>query len=223
MGTTASKVKDSVKADASEAVHAGTETLSVLMATTRTKLADFKIAVLDPRYCEALGFIPVDQVLTEIQEVRVQTDEDAAGLTQALNNIVDNAFSGDWSTVIKSTLNTVVNDIAGSAAGTMSERALYILTMNVGGRTHPSVEVLNVFIYTYTFQYNGLLNLGRAVFGYTAVSGSVAPGSVHRGMLQTLLNRAAELDPPIFDPNDYDAVKKELFDVYGFMSESTEA
>lgn len=213
MGQTASDISAEAKKNSDGAEKAAAETLYTLFVTTKSRMKDFKTCVLDPIYCQSEGFIPVDQVITEIDDVRVQTSEDAQGLQDAVGDIVDSAFKGDWSALIKGTVNLAVTAISGATAGTMSEKTTYILSLKMGrGGTVPAIEVLNLYVYSYSLEYTGVLNDRKAVFGYTAVSGSIAKGAIHEGTLQNLLENAQSIYK--LGDKTLEQVKQQLIQTY---------
>jgi hypothetical protein len=214
MGSAGSKALEIAKAAETtqdETVRVGVELLRTNVAHTEQRLSEYKKSTLDANFCKSEGWIPVDQVVTELQEVYVTTTKDTEELEDGVNSIIDSAFSANIQGFIKAGVKTALLAVAGASKGTMSVKKTYILTLTLAG-THPSISVVNLYLFNYKFEATGLFDKAESVMGYCVIHGSVGSGMLHRGTLQTLLVDA-QTAGVVTDAN-FEAIREEATKIY---------
>jgi hypothetical protein len=166
---------------------------------------------LDSKVAEAQGYIAVDQALSECNDVYGMTKQDAKSLTAGVKSLVDDLFEGNIKGFIEDGFSSAIKVLAGQSKGDMKILTAYKLAMRVRG-TNPDVTVANVFMFNYAFKYDGLLSYGESAAGYCAVYGSVKPGSVDVGTMNSLLNQAWGIGEVTKD--NFEEVKKNVIATY---------
>jgi hypothetical protein len=212
MGSTTSKIVDDAKKSADDGLKKASDQLDALHDFAKESTEHYKISILDPKFCQAQGFIEVDQVLAAISDVMVTTTTDASALQKGVDDLVDNAFSLNVAGFIKKGVGLALLALVGGASGSLNVKKIYILSMSIGAQKYPAVEVTNIFLLNKVLSYTGLITDSKSTLAYCAVHGSVPSGSLHRGTLASLMNGALELGK--FKEGDYDEIYKKAYDIY---------